>query len=1361
FSGVVDAATVQALYDNHAPKTWPVNSIGEAGIPFTTPSVLVSTHVYDAEQDTLSVASFTQPAHGTISHNGNGSFTYTATGGYIGTDLFTATITDGRGGFTENTVNVRTTGPALPGSENRTITFTDFQTINAGGVPIALDAWRVPRAIDWDTDGDQDMLIGHDTGIWRYNNTGTSTNPVFAAGVRVQAAGVDIALSGHITIALADMTGDGVDDLVVGDGSKTLRVYRNTSAAGQVPVYAAASPIPSTAGGTFVFSNQRFDAADWNGDGLVDIVTGCRSGELMAYRNVGTATSPLFDPADYEVIDSGSYNLFPRVFDLSLNGVPDYIRGHNLGSIKFSFDPSRSEGLGEVNGTLTVTHTGGVDVNMQALTDGAIVDFADFNADGVLDILIGGHAKTNMHIAYGVANTVADSIAAIEAIYDAHPTGLGAALEANDQKLLNQIKDAERNIILQMQSGTSSECLGMFAQMVAHVGKYTFLQMGAPVDPVEYDNLPGIAGQNLMTMHHMLPDTPEHRGNVADAVGLAGLHREIYLQMGLHLGDNQQASQGMLESVRDFMALQPRESFPDGSITLHQYYGNGRDGHVSSFRGSKNTFNFGIGNSSMEWKWADDLNAAIQDFYGAEVQRGDYFTFVMGHEVTHSLDGYVQGRANADLWRRKGQVLNLAAGPDVLSSNGGGNDFVDWTVIKAHFKDQGYWDGTNATWDAAWDAYWATGPGAPFRDLSFMRWTIKSFLGMPQEAMATQANQHWAHAEARLVGAIDRFQRGTAQGIEPMKANVTEVLTFLDWISCGMNKIVMQDTLGTYSPYPHALFNTTHAWIERDGNGYITKLTTSGRTFEFVVDEFGIVTGVLDPDAPIVTLISPTEGSVFPNPSDIGIAAIVIPNGNAIGKVQFFNGSELLGEDTTAPFSLIWSNVSSGNYTLTAQAVYDGSSVMSSLPVNISVQAPPGVASAPVPLDGATNAAFNVQLGWAAGSMATSHDVYFGTNSTPAFQGNQSGATFDPGTLLNDTTYYWAVDEVNVSGTTAGPAWSFTTARNAISINFGRGSGETFAGGELIGPLSSDSTHWNAGTGAAGSLTGLVDNAGAATGVDAVWQCNNTWENNDGTADDEHRLSSGYLDDKNLSVTISNIPYASYKVYGLFATDQNQGGGGSCGMMNFDVNGTWVLGGDASTTAAAWGTINANNSNHGEYWTEIDPGVVQGNYWTVVSSGATCTIVGENRSDGSSNRGCLTGVVIEKLQDTPGTDTDGDGMPDDWENAHSLNPLVDDKAGNPDLDAYNNWQEYVTDTDPQDGNSKQTFSVELAPGTGLPTVRFRTSASRRYAVEYRVDLSTGAWLELGPSFSGNGTEMTVSDSAIGPRRYYRLRIELP
>jgi hypothetical protein len=52
----------------------------------------------DADGDTLSVASFTQPSHGTVAGNGNGTLTYTPAADYNGPDGFSYTISDGRGG---------------------------------------------------------------------------------------------------------------------------------------------------------------------------------------------------------------------------------------------------------------------------------------------------------------------------------------------------------------------------------------------------------------------------------------------------------------------------------------------------------------------------------------------------------------------------------------------------------------------------------------------------------------------------------------------------------------------------------------------------------------------------------------------------------------------------------------------------------------------------------------------------------------------------------------------------------------------------------------------------------------------------------------------------------------------------------------------------------------------------------------------------------------------------------------------------------------------------------------------------------------------------------------------------------------
>jgi len=94
---------------------------------------------------------------------------------------------------------------------------------------------------------------------------------------------------------------------------------------------------------------------------------------------------------------------------------------------------------------------------------------------------------------------------------------------------------------------------------------------------------------------------------------------------------------------------------------------------------------------------------------------------------------------------------------------------------------------------------------------------------------------------------------------------------------------------------------------------------------------------------------------------------------------------------------------------------------------------PPGQASNPSPANGATDVNTTADLSWTAGSEASSHDVYFGTNSaSPAFAGNQTATTFDTGIMEYGTTYYWRIDEKNSNGTTTGQLWNFTTTQGQI-----------------------------------------------------------------------------------------------------------------------------------------------------------------------------------------------------------------------------------------------------------------------------------------------------------------------------------------
>jgi hypothetical protein len=91
---------------------------------------------------------------------------------------------------------------------------------------------------------------------------------------------------------------------------------------------------------------------------------------------------------------------------------------------------------------------------------------------------------------------------------------------------------------------------------------------------------------------------------------------------------------------------------------------------------------------------------------------------------------------------------------------------------------------------------------------------------------------------------------------------------------------------------------------------------------------------------------------------------------------------------------------------------------------------PPSKATSPNPSQGATGRPLTQTLSWANGGGATSYDVYFGTDSTPdetEFKTNTTGTSYNPGTLLSTTTYYWRINAKNFAGTTTGDVWNFTT----------------------------------------------------------------------------------------------------------------------------------------------------------------------------------------------------------------------------------------------------------------------------------------------------------------------------------------------
>ncbi|MFH1232104.1 MAG: DUF6531 domain-containing protein [Planctomycetota bacterium] len=175
------------------------------------------------------------------------------------------------------------------------------------------------------------------------------------------------------------------------------------------------------------------------------------------------------------------------------------------------------------------------------------------------------------------------------------------------------------------------------------------------------------------------------------------------------------------------------------------------------------------------------------------------------------------------------------------------------------------------------------------------------------------------------------------------------------------------------------------------------------------------------------------NGTVNPNGLDVTCCYFDYGTSQSYGSEQ--NVSPL-PECGTSPVS-VFANISS----LSADTLYnfrvvatntEGSTNGSNLTFTTLV-APPAQVGSPNPSTGATNVPTNQQLSWGTASGATSYNVHFGTNSPGTYRGNQTGTTYNPGTLTHSVLYYWRIDSVNAGGTTTGIVWSFTTEAGAES----------------------------------------------------------------------------------------------------------------------------------------------------------------------------------------------------------------------------------------------------------------------------------------------------------------------------------------
>ena len=255
----------------------------------------------------------------------------------------------------------------------------------------------------------------------RYLNTGTKTAPVYGKGELIQAGDVPAEVNIYCCIGsqarFHDLNGDGILDMIANSydpghcylfrglpGNKFAAREELVDKAG-VPIRSA--PIQKQDYQSF---GSFFEAVDWDDDGDLDLLIGCFDGGLKLRINLGTAKEWKFDAENIVTPLKTKAHFCPVVADWDGDGLWDIIAGSDDGSVTWFRNTGEKGSPVFTDGETLIEKHPGHGYNRLIWSEDEIVpgirsqpEVTDYNGDGKLDLLVG-----DFYTAYDVKKNLAD-----------------------------------------------------------------------------------------------------------------------------------------------------------------------------------------------------------------------------------------------------------------------------------------------------------------------------------------------------------------------------------------------------------------------------------------------------------------------------------------------------------------------------------------------------------------------------------------------------------------------------------------------------------------------------------------------------------------------------------------------------------------------------------------------------------------------------------------------------------------------------------------------------------------------------------------------------------------------------------------